>query len=251
MMRVDIQLNGPIGVLELCVDLPRDPVTAHETMPIMYQLADLIVARVLEEQTVTCRAACNACCVQLVPVVEPEMRALAELIGQMPQVRRRTIIQRFEKVEQAIHDAGLVEQLRQPPADAESYDALMERYFRLGQACPFLEGEGCGIYEWRPTICREYNVIGPASACGDPFHNRVSAVAMPTYLAGVIAAGLTRAQGRKTKVTPLSLARQWVSENPDAGPRRAALAWLEIFWSVLEGWSFTSRMVTDDKNNLA
>ena len=242
MMRVDIELNGPIGLLELRVDLPRNPVLAFETMPIMYRLADLCVERVLEKRVVACRAGCNACCVQLVPVVEPEMHALAELVRQMPNERRARIVGRFEKVHLALKDAGLADQLRHPPSNSDAYDVLMEQYFRLGQPCPFLEEDGCGIYEHRPTICREYNVAGPASACDDPFGRSVSAVAMPNYLAGVMAAGITAYRGKKAKVTPLSLSRHWVEENPDPGPRRLALAWLETFFGALEGWTSTGRV---------
>ena len=107
--------------------------------------------------------------------------------------------------------------------DPQANLALNRAYFELGLACPFLEQESCSIHDERPTLCREYSVVTPASRCRAPFTETVQLVAVPVHQGNVLATAGERSTGRKIKITPLVLALDWVAANPNRrGQRRPA-----------------------------
>ena len=158
------------------------------------------------------------CCKQLVPVAEPEMHALVELMGNLEAGHRSRVLARFDNLRSLLDSAGLTEQLRNPPDDASKYLSLMQNYFALGADCPFLEEQSCSIYPDRPTVCRQYNVTSPANLCDQPFDHDIALVPMPAYVANLCKNAFADLHDTDLKVTPLPLALEWVEQNPEHLP---------------------------------
>jgi len=238
---VHVEIETPIGRIDETLELPAGEVFADDLAPAFRRIADALVALAVAQaaasgQAVTCRAGCGACCRQLVPLAEPELIALARLVERLPEPRQATIRARFAAALTTLESAGLLDALRQPPSDPQANLALNRAYFELGLACPFLERESCSIHRERPTMCREYNVLTPATGCRAPFTDTVRPVAVPVYQGNVLAAAGERSTGRRTRITPLVLALEWVAANPARrGPRALATAHLADFVDTLRG----------------
>jgi hypothetical protein len=89
--RIDFSFNLEFvdRTISASVDLPTSPVTRTELLPVLQGFTNAIVglaeARASEAGlAVSCRKGCGACCRQLVPVAEPELRHLAEVVAAMP-----------------------------------------------------------------------------------------------------------------------------------------------------------------------
>src|SRR6185295_18155103 len=114
-----------------------------------------------EGRSVSCGAACGACCRQIVPLSAVEARHVAAVVAAMPEARQEEVRARFAAVQRAVREAGVLAGVRRDTPDK----AVTARYFALGMACPFLVDESCSIYEDRPLICREFVVSSPAENC--------------------------------------------------------------------------------------
>jgi Fe-S-cluster containining protein len=159
------------------LQVPAQPTTVQELLPLLQQLAEVVTDRASTHsaasgQPVTCRAGCGACCRQLVPVSGVEARALAALVEEMPEPRRSTVRRRFEQAVEKLSSAGVLED----GGDTASPRERAAAYFRLGVPCPFLEDESCSIHPDRPLVCREYLVSSPSEFCSDPSPDTINKV---------------------------------------------------------------------------
>lgn len=234
---VDLKVAGSRLRLELGV--PDGPVRAIEILPLFQALTDAIVGAAAEDaqrkgHAISCRKGCGACCRQLVPIAEVEVRALRALVASLPEPRRSTIVARFAAARQRLEDAGLLAALRHPErvpsADAE---ALGNAYFALGIACPFLEDEACSIHAERPLACREYLVTTPAVHCAQPNAENIHCVPVPARVSRAIRRVDEDAPRDYEPWIPMILALEWPLE--EEAPRRSGTAMVAKAFAFLTG----------------
>jgi Fe-S-cluster containining protein len=200
-------------------------------------------AGLADQQAISCRKGCGACCRQLVPVSALEARELARMIDQMPEPRRTVLRGRFAAARRRLeHDApDLLAALRHaeelsPPQIA----ALGHQYFRLGIACPFLEDESCSIYEHRPVDCRQYLVVSPPEHCaesGSPHVRAITPWGRPVS-AAIPALDRTPA-GQPVEWVPLVLALDFVARHPQEPAGRPGPDLLQTFLDRFTGGRVT------------
>lgn len=235
-----VQLQTPSGTISVRLEVPDGPCRAVDIVPCAQVLADTFVEMARRtpddaHRTFSCRKGCNACCTQLVPVAEQEIRAISSLVERMPEPRRSEVRARFDGALSRLADAGILDSLRTPPNDdPTAYARLLRDYFALGIECPFLSPEGCGIHGERPTICREYNVVSDPIHCADPWGEGVEYVGVRAHVALILARACETLNNRTPKITPLVLALEWVHENPDEGEVFQGVDWLRAMLLAYE-----------------
>ncbi len=107
---------------------------------------------VLDSLKVTCRKGCSHCCYQLVEVSEHEALLLA---GMLEEIKVRL---------------DPTELLAESPRSFRPEE--WSRY-----KCPLLKGGKCILYEYRPAVCRKYNVTSKSRFCNTKESQRVSRAA--------------------------------------------------------------------------
>ena len=230
---VGLEVEVANETLAIEAELPDRPGTTEDLLPILYQLDERIVQAAERSsegsgRPVSCRAGCGACCRQLVPISEPEARAIARLVTRLPAPRADEIRRRFRAAVERLDTAGMHERLRasDPLRDQRGWQALITDYFRLGIACPFLEDESCSIYTERPLACREYLVSSPPANCADPAAP-IELIDLPVRLASF----LLHFQASAGRQPPEHSVRLLHPEQPSAAPRMVplilALQWAE------------------------
>ncbi len=179
-----VALRFSSGSIELEFDAPTAFVPVDSLIPLARALVGNIVELTVSEaeaqgRSISCRAGCGACCRQLVPISEPEARAIHDLIQNLPEPRRSEVLERFARAREGLQEAGLLDALEHPETlDRESRRQLGLDYFRQKIACPFLEEESCSIHPERPIVCREYLVTSPAERCASP-RNDIEGLHLP------------------------------------------------------------------------
>jgi Fe-S-cluster containining protein len=215
----DLAIAHPLTV-------PNAAVPATAVLPALQGLVNEVVgaaeAVLADQQAISCRKGCGACCRQLVPVSRTEGEALLALVEAMPKERRKAVRTRFAAAEAAIAGAGLAE--RGGRSDRE----LSVAYFALGVPCPFLEEESCSIHRDRPLVCREYLVTSPPELCAGPAQEGVTPVAVPKL--SLAARGL---QGERESWFPLAMLLAWARKRPGDRPRRTGPQWVQQFLATL------------------
>jgi Fe-S-cluster containining protein len=235
-VKFEVRLQAGSRTFAADLDLPEDIAHPTDLAVALRQLANALTAFQLDglPEPVSCRAGCSVCCNQLVPVNEPEMHALVQLVQQLEPAHRDRVQARFDDIISRLDRAGLTEQLRSPPRDPVAYQKLMLDYFALGAECPFLEEERCSIYADRPSLCRQYNVTSPAHLCSDPFNNDITMVPMPAFVDHLCMNAFADLHNITVKVTPLPLAPEWVERNPDHLPSVPAIPLLQHMVTQLQ-----------------
>lgn len=157
-----VRLTSRVPDEELCMD---------DLIPTLHQVTDAIVdasenATVRKGHKISCQAGCGACCRQLVPVSDVEMRYLLDYIDSLDGDRAASLYTRFRAAEAQLEKSGMLDRLMRDEIapNTDGRIDLSKDYFRLGIACPFLENESCSIHPVRPAVCREYLVVN------DPVH---------------------------------------------------------------------------------
>ncbi len=222
--------------VELEVTVPANPVRLTKMLPIFQQLTNAVVgvgvsnAEAAGEQ-ISCTKGCGACCRQLVPIAESEAYQLQELVQEMPEPRRATILARFAAAKKTLQQTNLLTKILFPgELSVEEKRRLGLEYFQQGIACPFLEDESCGIHPDRPLACREYLVTSPAANCAAPAAETVHCVAMPGSVSRVVQ---KLAATREVYWVPLILALDWAGEHPDQTSPRSGPEWLQTVFKQL------------------
>jgi Fe-S-cluster containining protein len=237
--------EGPRAIIELpggesvAVSLPAGEVPAYAVLPALRVLVNAMMQRVKDVsaargETITCRAGCGACCRQYVPISDMEARALAELLERMPEDRQARVRARFAEAETRLREAGLWDRLaeggRMLPSE---HVPLVQNYFHLGVACPFLEDEACSIYPDRPLICREYLVVSPSIHCERLERKQIKRLAAPqTSRALHVMDGAHDPENYN--VFPLVAALDWLRRHPEEPERRTAEAWINHFGHAMQ-----------------
>jgi hypothetical protein len=149
----------------------------------------------------------------MIPLSAPEVFFLGDLVASFEPARRSALGARFDATVRALDAAGLLPRLlAEDRSDAESM-ALAADTFRLGQPCPFLENEACGIHAQRPIGCREYNVTSPPAWCADPTAGPIARIPLPQPLSAPLARLTAELSGSRPLLVPLSLAPVWAAQN--------------------------------------
>jgi Fe-S-cluster containining protein len=208
----ELDLPVPGGQGSLVNVLPAARKLTHEMM-------SLSTRREAERGLkVSCKAACGACCRQLVPISVVEAKSLAAVVAKMPKPRRDAVLRRFEVALAKLEASGLLPPISSEPRtalvsaeegdEAAAWDDVSHRYFALQIACPFLEKESCSIYEDRPVICREYLVTSDPALCGS-IDGGARSVPRPTFPSRGLAVAAERLDGVPPSSIPLTLALEW------------------------------------------
>jgi Fe-S-cluster containining protein len=170
-----------------------------------------------DEETVSCRKGCGACCRQVVPLTPPEAFHLEELVAQAPSERKRKLNLRFRLVVRRLKREGMAQVPLFHHAGA---------YFRLGIACPFLEDESCSIHLDRPLVCREHLVVSPAENCSDFPGLFIRMLPQRLSVREALEELSAECAGSGNVVVPLSRGLDWAAENGELSQRTWDGSWL-------------------------
>jgi Uncharacterised protein family (UPF0153). len=116
--------------------------------------ADAHFTKVVDEQgqNLMCRVGCTLCCHGLFEIGAADVSLIAEALDTLPAARRKSLIERGEQIVSATAHPDLRE------ASPEEKEAFFSRTAE-GVACPALDEKGaCGIYAWRPIVCRTFGL---------------------------------------------------------------------------------------------
>jgi len=213
-----VDIETPMGPIKSSVRVETGPMRLAELAPSAFELTGILGERAAEKErqkgrTISCRPKCGTCCRQMVPISAPEAFFIYDLLQALKAKIRRTFMERFRWVVGLLgKDEELVELLSGSYTSEDAY--LMARpYFFRQIPCPFLMGESCGIYPYRPAACREYNVTTPPEFCKDPFSGKVERVPMPTPLSLPLAKTASRLTDLDIRLIPLSIVPDWVEKH--------------------------------------
>lgn len=227
--------------VRLEMPVPAGPTRLAALLPLFRYLTDSFVHLSVDHAqaeglTVSCKKGCGACCRQLVPIAEIEARRLRDLVDEMPEPRKSTILARFENARQRLEESGLLKKLREPGQfqDEDVIPFGMD-YFHQRIACPFLEKESCSIYAERPLACREYLVVTPAEHCAEPTVESVSCVKLALHTARTVRGLNADRSVHAAPWVPLILALEWADAHPDGSPPQAGAEWVREVFSRLTG----------------
>jgi Fe-S-cluster containining protein len=232
--------SPPEGFPRIMVSVPAERVPARAILPALYELVEAHTQNALavvaaEGRTVSCKAGCAACCRYFIPVSDVEAYALADLIERMPEPRRSTIKQRFADAEARLAGWRPLDALiREAPQLDADHKRMVEEYFRLGIACPFLEAESCSIYPDRPLACREHLVTSPAAFCASHGPGERVKGVRRKFVSQVLWYLTSEVMPPRAAVMPLSLALHWVTHRAGKERRRKGIEWLRRFSLILQ-----------------
>lgn len=227
--RVDFDLRLRIGLEQIRIraNVPREPVSLPEFLPIVQSFTDAVMAAAArgverEQRPISCGPGCGACCRQLVPLGEAEAVYLKGVLDALSEDHRVRILERFRVALQELRDSGLLAEL-QSDDRLHGHDKRKKiglRYFRLGIPCPFLEEESCSIHRHRPLACREYVVTSDPLHCAHLETGRVVTLELPRRPSALFyrfgdGAGLAPARW-----LALPLALEWIQSGAVEAGRR-------------------------------
>jgi Fe-S-cluster containining protein len=219
---IRVHLKTPGWEIAAPLTVPAEPATLEVWLTFLQALASRLSemardATAAAGRPVSCAKGCGACCRQPVGISLVEARALARLVGQMPEPRQSEIRRRFADGVARLLESGLL--TRDFAAPAPEFPLAETAQQRLGAAwfalqipCPFLENEACGIYQDRPLVCREHQVTSPATACARLFREPVDRIELPVRLADAFMRAATKLAGVPTNTIPLMFSLNLTSE---------------------------------------
>ncbi|MEZ5343919.1 MAG: hypothetical protein R2681_00045 [Pyrinomonadaceae bacterium] len=97
---VELKIDGVPAKLEL--EVPANSVKPQKILPVLQEMTNSFV-RISEAsvkrsgKNISCRAGCNACCSQLVPISKIEAHNISKLVSELPEETRITVEERFNK----------------------------------------------------------------------------------------------------------------------------------------------------------
>lgn len=154
-----------------------------------YGLVDRVAKEVVQlvgEQRIACRRGCNACCTVFVRVTFAEAAAIAQWFFEPSNT---DTLHRFrEKLTRWRSAAGpeieMLEALAtrhdihlDSGSDSQLFADAVRTYHRRKLMCPFNADDGsCGIYTFRPIVCRAFFVIDTSENCGFDVNGEASVV---------------------------------------------------------------------------
>ena len=195
-----------IGTAERDITTPAHQLSLSQLVPVMHQITNIIVEEGVQHsgKSVRCGPGCGVCCFQLVPLSLPEVFFIVEQLLKMPVAERAVFLTRFEQNEKHLQACGLLDKLYALEEERNDTDVARD-YFSQKVHCPFLQDGSCSIHQWRPVVCREYNVFSDPRLCADPFHHHITALQYKRKPSSALAF-LTRAiTNKKLPLIPLPL----------------------------------------------
>lgn len=161
--------------------------------------------------SLSCRKGCVACCYYLVRISVGEALHIRSVVASLPEDHRERVRERAAEIRAAADEAELTADLLaglvltpDDPGEEARLDRLSRRYLALGQACPFLEGGTCSIYENRPTPCRQHCVTSDPVLCADPFASNVRAVPLWPLVRDRLVRECAEITGEPPRMVPLA-----------------------------------------------
>lgn len=225
--------------LTMQMTIPAKPVKPRRMLPVFQMMAGAftnlgVEKAAAEGKTVSCKAGCGACCSQAVPLAEIEAFEIAAMVEAMPEPRRTTIRERFEKAVAHFASIGWFERLQNSAAeDAETRSKVVLDYFFERVPCPFLEDESCSIHADRPLVCREYLVTSPAENCAKMEPKTVEGVELPAHPSRTLRRLGQTADRGAVDFIPLVLALKWAENNADSFVAKTGEEWMAEFFEKL------------------
>lgn len=238
---IDAELKLQIGAypIELQVAVNTQPSSPATILAFVQQFADKIVQIGVDEASkagkqISCKKGCGACCAQLVPVTEIEIRYIADMIKSMPKPMKKVIMLRFDAARQKLQDAGLWQQLITPNSfEISRTDEFAMNYFDLQIECPFLVEGACSIHVNRPIICREYLVTSDAAYCACPRDEKIEGVSIPLRLSTILGHVCEDDCHHHSHWVPLIVAPYWQALYPNLPSRKTGQEWIQQFMNKL------------------
>jgi len=232
-----INIGGEPVTIRLSVE--KGQVGPEAILPFVRDLTDKVVniaikQSALKGKSVSCQKGCGACCAQLVPVTETEVREIARLIETMPKSVKQKIMARFDAAKQQMQNAGLWHQLTHPESfDKSDAQAFGLKYFSQAVYCPFLVDQSCSIHTHRPIACREYLVSSDAKLCATPHKGGIEGIKIPHKLSNVLAVIHEDDTNFTSRWIPLIVAPYWQALHPNLPTKKPGPEWVEKFLAKL------------------
>jgi len=241
-IRGQIELRIGTHSAKIRAELPREAAGLDTILPAARQMTEAVVSWAVADtesagKRISCRAGCGACCRQPVPIGPAEARRLAQLVSEMPELRRSRVTQRFEQAVTRLREIGLLHSLEElASADGDTppghYTRWAVEYFHRGIPCPFLEEESCSIHSERPLVCREYLVTSNPSDCATLSRDGIERVPIKASVSKAYRKLEHRAG--TNPFMPLVMALEWAAaEVPNPAERRPALEWVKNLQKLL------------------
>jgi len=169
------------------------------------------------DQHVSCAKGCGVCCCQMVPLSPPEAAVIADVVDHLSPVRRNEVVAAFAAAREKLESAGIYDRISAVysiTTDEKTVLEINRRYFELSIPCPFLVDGACSIYLRRPSRCREYSVLSPASLCGNPFDNHIRRLPLTIRFCEALTHAWAGIANEKPVIVPLVKALDWVHDHP-------------------------------------
>jgi Fe-S-cluster containining protein len=226
--------------LDLNFTIPTKPVKLRRMLPVFQNFSNTFIDIGVENieaegKQISCRAGCGACCRQLVPVAETEAFDLQKQVEAMDEPRRTEIRRRFREGMEKLNEIDFFSRLETAAKSSEKeYEDVINDYFRLQIACPFLENESCSIHRTRPIACREYLVTSPPEFCSDAEGKGVENVEFFLKVKNAVISMSREKQSSEMPFVPLIKSLEWAEKNPDNSAERDGKEWLDKFFRELQ-----------------
>jgi Fe-S-cluster containining protein len=239
--KIDAELKLEIGSHQASFHISVDegPTSPATLLEFVQEFTDKVVQIGVENSindgnSISCKKGCGACCAQLVPVTEIEIRHIASLIRNLPRPTKLAVMERFEHAREKLRAAGFWQRLFDPLAiDLEDSNELSLSYFELGINCPFLVDESCSIHADRPIACREYLVTSDAGFCKNPRAGNIDGVSIPIRLSTIFGRLCEEDTNHHADWVPLIVAPYWQAAFPALPSKKTGQQWVELFLDKL------------------
>lgn len=238
-VNANIQITLYGKPVELNLFLPAKPVKPTRMLPVLQKITNKFVdtaieAFVAENEEISCKAGCGACCRQPVPLAEVEVYQIAKLVEDLPEPRRTKIKKKFAEACRQLENIDWSKRMDEALSSSLSTKAdevlkLALEYFAQNIACPFLEEESCSIHQNRPLSCREFLVTSPAENCQNPSPENIKHVEMKFKVSNVVRRLWKTKNLPNNDFIPMIYALEWAKKNPEKFGKKRGDEWLREF----------------------
>ncbi len=199
----------PIRLVTL--EVPEQDITLVDLVLKLYKLYDCLIDIELSITESTCHKGCGICCKQLVPLTIPETFYMSNVVEGLTKERQVVIKRRFELALEKLKTTGWINSYTNPASNKN----IDRDYFELQISCPFLESGICSIYEFRPFICRQYNLTSNPKFCINPYINikNLQNINIECNIGALFMAFASRLYAIPAIQIPLILIPYWVDKN--------------------------------------
>jgi Fe-S-cluster containining protein len=235
MEKFALELDLPEGIVNVSFEKKEEPRRVADIVLDLLTFPDIVVDLGITiakqfNKPITCKMGCGVCCCQMVPLSPAEAVIITEVIEGLPMKRKTAVLNALADADKKLQDAGIKEKIGEVYKMSISKDVVTDinsRYFDLQIPCPFLVQGSCSIYAWRPSRCREYNVLSPAELCANPFVNKIKRLPITLKFCESLSHAWASLTNTQPVIIPLILAMEWVQNNGEA--RTLAIEGTESF----------------------